>query len=259
MDTAAGRVSGVTLADGSFVAADAIVCNADAAALALGRFGTAAASRAGLARGSRRSLSAVTWAMRARSSGFPLHYHNVFFSADYRAEFDDIFARRRLPEAPTVYVCAQDRGCERDPPQQAERLFCLVNAPATGDAAASDPEEFDRCETRTFQHLRQLGLEIDRGTGSATRTTPRDFEGLFPGTGGALYGQASHGWRASFTRPGSRTRLPGLYLAGGSTHPGPGVPMAALSGRLAAASILEDFVSTTRLSRVAMHGGISTP
>jgi 1-hydroxycarotenoid 3,4-desaturase len=81
---------------------------------------------------------------------------------------------------------------------------------------------------------------------------------LFPATGGALYGRATHGWRASFLRPGSRTKLPGLYLAGGSTHPGPGVPMAALSGRLAAVSLLEDLASTSTSVPVAMPGGIST-
>jgi 1-hydroxycarotenoid 3,4-desaturase len=65
---------------------------------------------------------------------------------------------------------------------------------------------------------------------------------LFPATGGALYGQASHGWQASFSRPGSRSKKIGaLYFAGGSVHPGAGVPMAALSGRLAAACVIEDF------------------
>ncbi|MEL6947697.1 MAG: FAD-dependent oxidoreductase, partial [Pseudomonadota bacterium] len=67
---------------------------------------------------------------------------------------------------------------------------------------------------------------------------------LFPGSGGALYGRASHGWMASFARPGAKTAVPGLYLAGGSVHPGPGVPMATLSGMLAAQQILADRVST---------------
>ena len=70
--------------------------------------------------------------------------------------------------------------------------------------------------------------------------TRETFERLFPATGGALYGMAVHGWQASFSRPGARTRLPGLYLAGGSAHPGAGVPMATLSGRLAAAAVLGD-------------------
>ena len=61
-----------------------------------------------------------------------------------------------------------------------------------------------------------------------------------PATGGALYGPASHGWQASFQRPGVKTKLQGLYLAGGSVHPGPGIPMATLSGRMAAAALLAD-------------------
>ena len=77
-------------------------------------------------------------------------------------------------------------------------------------------------------------------------TQPTDFNRLFPATGGALYGRASHGWMASFSRPGARSAMPGLYLTGGSTHPGPGVPMAALSGRFAAAAVLADHASANR-------------
>jgi 1-hydroxycarotenoid 3,4-desaturase len=71
-------------------------------------------------------------------------------------------------------------------------------------------------------------------------TRPQDFEQLFPASGGSLYGRANHGALGSFRRPGSRSSLGGLYLAGGSAHPGPGIPMATLSGRLAAARLLAD-------------------
>jgi 1-hydroxycarotenoid 3,4-desaturase len=111
--------------------------------------------------------------------------------------------------------------------------------------------------------LERCGLRIESDPSRTVTTTPSDFASLFPGSEGALYGQASHGWMASFSRPGARSRIPGLYLAGGTVHPGPGLPMAALSGRQAAASILADRAadrsSTARFLTPATPGGTSTP
>ena len=253
-----GRASGVRLATGEHLDADAVVVNADPAALAGGLFGREAASAVPAAPASARSLSAVTWALLARAEGFPLVRHTVFFGPDYAGEFDAVFRRGRLPESPTVYVCAQDRPAEDDAsPAGPERLLCLVNAPPTGDTRPPTPSEISQCEERTFAALERCGLRLHRRPDATAVTTPADFNRLFPGTGGALYGPASHGWAASFRRPGSRTSLPGLYLAGGSVHPGPGVPMAALSGRLAAASLLSDLASTKRSLRTAISGGMS--
>jgi 1-hydroxycarotenoid 3,4-desaturase len=199
----------------------------------------------------------VTFALLAKATGFPLSRHNVFFSRDYRAEFDDIFVRGRLPLKPTIYVCAQDRGADGSPlPQGAERLLCLVNAPAAGDKRSFFFEEIESCRREAFDLMQGCGLTLDAEPGTIV-TTPADFERLYPATGGALYGQASHGWTASFTRPGARTKIPRLYVAGGSTHPGPGVPMAALSGRIAAASLIKDLVSGARSARTVTRGGMS--
>jgi 1-hydroxycarotenoid 3,4-desaturase len=258
-----GRVAAVHLAGGERLAADAVIVNADTAALAVGRFGPAVRKAVPPTPRGERSLSALTFALVAKAEGFPLVRHNVFFSPDYPAEFADLFKHRRLPRQPTVYVCAQDR-LDHDGPDPAgaaaggpERLFCLVNAPATGDVPP-DRAEIERCERVAFDRLAQCGLQVQRRREAMVTTTPADFERLFPATGGALYGPVTHGWRATFRRPGARSRIPGLYLAGGSVHPGPGVPMAALSGRQAAVSLLADLALTNRSLPVAMPGGTST-
>ena len=268
---AGGRTSGLVLEGGETLPADSVVFNGDPSALAHGLLGDAVQ---GAVRGTAhkdRSLSALTWAMHVRTEGFALVRHNVFFDDDYAAEFDDIFRARRLPRRGTVYVCAQDRfddgslpGAVTSPATGAargdgrERLLCLVNAPADGDRRPFDTIETDPCETQLLSLLRQCGLTLHTTPQQVQLTTPQGFEQLFPASGGALYGPATHGWLALFKRPGAATALPGLFLAGGGVHPGPGVPMAAMSGRLAAATLMAHLDSTSRSQRVHISGGIST-
>ncbi|RYX94898.1 MAG: phytoene desaturase [Bradyrhizobiaceae bacterium] len=253
-----GRASGVRLASGERVAADAVILNADVSAVASGSLGQAIRHGTQTIPVKARSLSAMTWSLTATTEGFPLTRHNVFFSRDYAAEFRDILQRGALPQEPTVYVCAQDRCDEDGPSRGEERLLVLVNAPPNGDRHHYDTTEIEQCAMQTFNLLERNGLKIHRRPDATQVTTPADFDRLFPGTGGALYGRSSHGWTASFQRPGARTKIPGLYLAGGSTHPGPGVPMAALSGRSAAACLLADSTSRRTYPRTAMFGGTST-
>jgi 1-hydroxycarotenoid 3,4-desaturase len=251
-------VTGVRLDDGERLEADAVVFNGDAEALARGLLGPAVARGADAP--ATRSLSAMTWAMTAETAGFPLVRHNVFFSSDYAAEFRELFEQRRVPREPTVYVCAQDRDDAGAFPGGPERLLVLINAPAIGDRAGRlEPEnEVQECEKRCFALIERMGLRTGPITDAAVVTTPRDFERLFPSTGGALYGPASHGMTSAFQRSTSRARVPRLYLCGGSAHPGSGVPMVAQSGRFAATSLLADLASTSRSRPAATPGGIST-
>jgi 1-hydroxycarotenoid 3,4-desaturase len=253
-----GGACGLVLTGGEVVEADAVVANADAGAFAAGLLGPDVARAAAAVPERARSLSALTWSLVAETEGAPLAHHNVCFSDDYQAEFDALRGGR-APDDPTVYVCAPDRREGAPAPAGPERLFLIANAPPNGDGAPLDLTETARCETRTFQRLERCGLSVRRRPGSSVVTTPRDFAASYPGTGGALYGRAAHGWMASFQRPGSRSRIPRLYLAGGSVHPGPGVPMAAISGMLAADSLVEDLASTRPSRRAATLGGMSTP
>jgi 1-hydroxycarotenoid 3,4-desaturase len=254
-----GRAAAVSLASGERLTADAIVLNADVASLAAGLFGEAVSRATAPVPLADRSLALMAWTIKARTEGFPLVRHSYFYSDDYAAEFRDVFERHRLPEGPTVYVCAQDRN-DRDGtgPDGPERLLCLTYAPPTGDTHTFDAAEIEQCEERTFSRLAQLGLQVHRQPETTVLTTPDKFNRAFPATGGAVYGRAAHGWRSSFIRPASRSKVPGLYLAGGSAHPGPGVPMAAISGRLAAATLIGDLASTSRSRGMVTLGGTST-
>ncbi len=252
-----GRACGVWLQSGEFLAADRVIFNGDVQALRQGLLGEDARQSVPPSR-AQRSLSALTWSMRTPVTGIALDRHNVFFQADYASEFEDIFAHQRLPEQPTVYVCAQDQP-DGVPTGEPERIFCLVNAPACADGDPLTEEVTTQCQTRTFQHLARLGLKLTPTAGNCQRTTPQDFHRRFPASGGALYGQATHGWMSVFQRPGATTTLPGLFLAGGSVHPGPGVPMAALSGQRAAEAVMASLASTKLFPMGATYGGTSTP
>lgn len=258
--TANGRTSGVRLASGEIIPADIVICNGDPGALAGGRFGQSAARAVPAIPPAKRSLSALVWYAHTSTSGFELTHHNVFFSRDYAAEFRQI-AAGSPPTEPTVYICAIDRAAQRHapaPPAGArERLQIIVNAPANGDVHHYTTEEKERCTQAMMATLKRCGLELEAAPPHQLMT-PQDWEALFPATGGALYGRASHGWAASFQRQGPKTRLPGLYCTGGATHPAAGVPMAALSGQLAARVIEQDLASTRRSRQAAIPGGMST-
>jgi 1-hydroxycarotenoid 3,4-desaturase len=255
---AGGHVKGLRLASGETRPCDIIVMNGDAGALAQGHFGPAGSAALSLPPDMQRSQSAMTWSMVAEPNGVPLDMHTVFFSGDYAAEFDAVFDRGEVPADPTTYICAPDRAPGLSPPNSAERLFCLINAPPRGDTHTYSAEEIAQCQERMLGLLGRCGLTLTHGLESAVATTPSDFNAMFPATGGALYGMASHGWRASFQRPSARSKLKGLYMAGGSVHPGPGAPMAALSGKAAALAILSDCGLTLPSPLAATPGGIST-
>lgn len=254
IETAGGGVRAVTLADGTRLPAGSVLFNGDPRALATGRLGADVAGVAPQTAQAPRSLSAEVWAFAAVPQGPELAHHNVFFRADAQPEFDAL-AAGRLDPSPTLYVCAQDRaGTARH--RGPERFETIANAPPlSGDTPR---QEVDQCRTRTFGTLARFGLRFGPEPGDQTLTTPEGFDSLFPASGGALYGQSPHGMTAALRRPTARTSVPGLYLAGGGVHPGAGVPMAALSGRHAAAAILSDRISTSISPETATRGGTST-
>jgi 1-hydroxycarotenoid 3,4-desaturase len=225
--------------NGRALAVDAVVYNGEPAALEQGLLGAEVQAACSAPRVP--SLAAMTWATRARVRGRALAHHNVFFGTDYQQEFRQLFAEQCLPDDPTVYLCAQQRddsesAAGRDG-SQAESLLLLSNAPA---GSAPDLElGLDRVQQRL--HSCGLQLEIE----AMECWSPQDYNQRFPASQGAVYGPPMHGWRSSFTRPTARSRIPGLYLCGGGVHPGPGLPMVALSGQYAAQAVDADLGGAT--------------
>ena len=254
IDTADGRVTGVTLRTGERLAADTVVFNGDPRALASGALGMSVQHLAPRTLTAGRSLSARVWSFASAVSGPELLHHNVFFAADPDEEFASL-ARGRIPEDPTLYICAEDRG-QGDRPHAPERFEIILNAAPLTDAPRPE-KEATTCRRLTFPTLARFGLTFSDIPDDRCLTTPSGFNRLFPASAGSLYGQSPHGMTASLARPRARTALKGLYLAGGGTHPGAGVPMATLSARHAAEAIMQDRTFTSTSRRTAMPGGTS--
>ena len=251
-----GRVSGVTLADGHTLPCAQVIHAGDPAALADGLLGSAMRATVPQKAVHPRSHSAWVWAFAATPRGLPLAYHNVLFAADPAREFAQI-AQGQMPDDPTLYVCAQDR--TGITPSGPERFEIILNAPPVSpDGSMNLAEEDALCRSRTFPTLARFGLTFDPTPQAAALTGPGRFARLFPASRGAIYGLSPQGLMATFRRPGARTALPGLYLAGGGVHPGAGIPMATLSGRHAAEAIMQDRALISRSALTAMPGGMST-
>lgn len=233
---AGGRAAGVQLADGGRLPADVVVSNADAAALYADLLPAGAPVRR-----ARATLSRAT----ASSSGFvlllalhgrtpDLAHHTVLFPADYDAEFDGLFDSPRPLADPTVYVSAPDDPATR-PDAGSEAWFVLVNAPRHRPGEGVDwdaPGLADSYADRVLAVLAERGLDVrDRVRWREVRT-PADLERATGSVGGSIYGTSSNGARDAFLRPANASPLPGLFLVGGSAHPGGGLPLVALSAEI---------------------------
>ncbi|MGO2660844.1 phytoene desaturase family protein [Mycetocola reblochoni] len=246
------RATGVRTADGELIGADVVVANADAATV-YGR----------LVRGSRRAEAAGRALARTTPSlsGFvlllalhdlpeelrdPSAHHRVLFTDDYDAEFDAVFGTGcfavtgpRPVADPTVYVTAP-----ADPaivPGETDGAwFVLVNAPRHDPASGVDwdaPGVAEAYADRVLEVMAERGLDVRPYLRWRVVRSPAVLERETGAPGGSIYGSSSNGARAAFRRPSNRSPLAGLFLAGGSAHPGGGLPLVALSAQIVAEQI----------------------
>ena len=182
------------------------------------------------------SLSGFVGLIALRGHTSDLEHHNVWFPAHYDAEFDSIFGKTKMPVSdPTVYVC-NPRDSQMAP-EGSESWFVLVNAPRHDPDHGVDWSN-NSLRDDYFAHiigiLKTRGFDIgERITWSST-LTPSDLESRTGAPGGSIYGSSSNGMRSAFLRPSNVTAIKNLYLVGGSSHPGGGLPLVAMSANIVA-------------------------
>ena len=240
----AGRVTGVELRTGEHVGADAVVADVDALHL----YRDLVHSRRGRRRAEAapRSSSGFVLLLGVEGETGGIAHHNVSFSADSRREFDDLFQRRQPAADPTVYAAVSSVTDPSQAPPGCENWFVLVNAPAFSTKPGSDADPtfvengYEGYGDHVLDVMAARGWDLTGRIVHREQRTPVDIALRYRTPGGSIYGTSSNGAMAAFLRPGNRTPVPGLYLCGGSSHPGGGLPLVAISGRIASDLVLAD-------------------
>ncbi len=238
-----GEVRGVTLADGQALPAQAVISNVDVAATYQHLL---AAEDIPVQRIQKMSsydpsCSGFVLLMGIEGQHENLAHHNIFFSDDYPAEFDAIFKQGLPADDPTIYISITSKSDPEHAPEGHENWFVLVNAPALSDKYDWQ-KNAGAYRNLVLDKLAARGLNVRDKIRAEIMLTPADLQEMSGAWRGALYGPSANNRFAAFMRPHNRSKdVRGLYFAGGTTHPGGGVPMVMLSGKVAAEMLLEDF------------------
>lgn len=244
VEVAAGRATGVVLAGGEALPADAVLANVDVASVAEGLLPGRAipARRRRALRAVEPSFSGFALLLAVRGRHDLLAHHTILFAGDYRREFEDVVGRGVVAADPTVYLALTCRTDPADAPAGHENWFLLVNAPPLGPAWDwADRGRVDAYRDRLLERVAGFGVDARDAVVAERRITPADVAADTGAYRGALYGPSANRQLNAFLRPRNRDpHVRGLYYAGGTTHPGGGVPMVMLSGRYAASLVAAD-------------------
>lgn len=238
-----GKATGVKLASGEILKSDFVVTNADA----IETYRNLIDSEHRKSFTDKRiaktepSCSGFVLLLGVKKRFSQLAHHNIFFSDDYRAEFKALFKDLKPAENPTIYVCATSRTDETQAPDGCENLFVLVNAPYTSSQIDWQKEAVSY-RNLIIKQLENFGLtDLEKSIEIERTITPEDFERKYRANRGSLYGVSSNGIFSAFLRPPNQARdIKNLYFVGGATHPGGGIPLVLLSGKMAAELICKN-------------------
>lgn len=235
-----GRAAGVELADGRFIACDAVVSNADVAntyrkmipAPARRKYTDRRLERMRYSMG----LFVLYFGTRAR---YPeLRHHTIILSPSYRELLDDIFNKKCLRDEFSLYLHRPSASDPRMAPEGCDCFYALIPVPnqQSGIDWTVEAEPFKRRVLEFLDSRYMPGLLANLAT---VRTlTPLDFETTLNSYAGAGFSFEPVFTQSAWFRPHNQSEdIPNLYFAGAGTHPGAGVP-----GVLSSAKIVENLV-----------------
>jgi phytoene desaturase len=227
-----GKTNGVTLKNDKLIESDFVISNADAIETYRNLLPKPKYQKR------EPSCSGFVLLLGVKKRFPMLAHHNIFFSEDYKAEFDAIFQQKIPAKDPTIYICATSRTDATQAPQDCENLFILINAPYT-NSNVNWKTEAKTYRDQIVQKLEKLGLQdLEASIEFEQIITPEDFETKYHANKGSIYGMSSNGVFSAFMRvPNRATDVKNLYFVGGVTHPGGGMPLVLLSGKMAAEMI----------------------
>jgi diapolycopene oxygenase len=235
-------ITGVETNDGEMIPAAAVVSNADVVRTYRELVGGTASERFDRRRSYEPACSGVVLYLGLEQGYSHLAHHNFVFSRDPHEEMDTIYRRGEPAPDPTCYVAAPARTEGGVAPPGGEALYVLVHTPYLRphhDWKKMYPE-YRRVILDKLAQTAGLA-DLERRIRVESWLTPEDIRDRYAVPAGAIYGLASHGTLTGAFKPSNRSPdVAGLYLAGGSAHPGPGMPMAIMSGWIAADALDRD-------------------
>ena len=242
IETEGGRATAVVTEAGERLAADRVVSNMDSVRTYRELVGGAAARAFDKTRRRTPACSGVVLYLGLDRAYEHLAHHNFVFSRDPEEEFAAIYDRGEPAPDPTAYLAAPARTEPGVAPEGGEALYVLVHTPHLHEGQDWSKMLPGYRRTILDKLKRCAGMEdLEERITVERHLTPQDIQDRYNVWQGAIYGLASHGKVLGAFKPGNRSRqVPGLYLAGGSAHPGPGMPMALMSGWIAANTLDRD-------------------
>jgi len=179
-----------------------------------------------------RSSSALIFYWGINKEFKNLDLHNIFFSNDYKKEFQSIFEKKSIFSDPTVYINITSKDVKGDAPDNCENWFVMINSP--NDSGQDWDNMIEEVKSNILKKInRLLNIELEDYIEYEKVYTPKTIESNTQSYMGSLYGSSSNNLMSAFLRhPNFSNKILNLYFCGGSVHPGGGIPLCLLSAKI---------------------------